>query len=204
MLANIGHDAWEQLHAVDGRRLARLVWEMPGLNGIVVCRRIRSLLDVLGGMAIAMSAAISKSALLLRAGGRTCALHLSHVVEIMRPLPVEGLANMPDFLDGLSIIRGEPTPIVSLARLFANELEPPTRFVLLRAGERRVALAVNAVLGVCELESATLHALPPLAGDAVTHTLQALGALDAELLLVLNSATILPDEFWQKLVPLQL
>jgi hypothetical protein len=35
----------------------------------------------------------------------------------------------------------------------------------------------------------------------VTHTLQALGALDAELLFVLNSANILPDKFWQKLVP---
>jgi purine-binding chemotaxis protein CheW len=87
--------------------------------------------------------------------------------------------------------------------LFANELAPPTRFVLLRAGERRVALTVDAVLGVCELGAESLHALPPLAGDAVTHTLQALGALDAELLFVFNSAHILPDEFWQKLVPLQ-
>src|SRR6202050_2891562 len=42
ILANNGLDAWEYLQAVDGPRLALLDWEMPGLNGIDVCRRIRS------------------------------------------------------------------------------------------------------------------------------------------------------------------
>jgi|SRR5579864_3108205 len=150
-----------------------------------------------------MSAAISTSALLLRAGECTCALNLLHVVEIMRPLAVSAVAGTPDFVCGLSMIRGAPTPVVSLASLLAGPGGLPTRFVVVRVGERRVALEVDEVLGVFELDPGTLHALPPLAQNAAADTLEAVGALDTQLLFVLDSAQIVPDEVWQKLVPLQ-
>jgi purine-binding chemotaxis protein CheW len=148
-----------------------------------------------------MSTVIPRSALLIRAGDRCCALDLLHVVEIMRPLPVDEVAHMPAFVRGLSIIRGAPTPVVSLAALLADSGGPPTRFVVVRAGERQVALAVDAVLGVFELDPATLRALPPLLRHAAG-ALQAVAALDGQLLLLLNSGNIVPDEVWQKLVPL--
>lgn len=150
-----------------------------------------------------MSTAISRSVLLFRVGERTCALKLAHVLEVMRPLPVDEVANTPDFVRGISIIRGAPTPVVSLASLFAESGGRPTRFVVVRAGERQVALAVDAVLGVFELDPATFHPLPPLAQDAANGALEAMGALDGQLLRVLNSANLVPDEVWQKLVPVQ-
>src|ERR1039458_916000 len=94
-----------------------------------------------------MSTVIPRSALLIRAGDRCCALDLLHVVEIMRPLPVDAVAHMPAFVRGLSIIRGAPTPVVSLAALLADSARPPTRFVVVRAGERQIALAVDAEIG---------------------------------------------------------
>jgi purine-binding chemotaxis protein CheW len=141
----------------------------------------------------------STSALLLRAGGRSFALSIEQVLEIMRPLPVEALAHAPAFVRGLSIIRGAPTPVVSLATLFTGHDGQPTRFVVVRVGERRVALAVDAVLGVFKLDPATVHALPPLAQTADAETLQAVGALDAHLLFVLNSTYLVPDGVWQEL-----
>ncbi|MBZ5617409.1 MAG: chemotaxis protein CheW [Acidobacteriia bacterium] len=145
-----------------------------------------------------MSAALSRSALLLRAGERTCALHLPDVLEIMHPLPVAAVASAPAFVEGLSMIRGAPTPVVSLASLLASPGGSATRFVVVRAGERRVALTVDEVLGVFELDPATLHALPPLVQTAAG-AVEAVGALDAQLLLVLSSGRIVPDEVWQEL-----
>jgi chemotaxis signal transduction protein len=46
--------------------------------------------------------------------GRLCAVPLSHVIEIMRPLPVEPISSVPSFVQGISIIRGIPTPVVDL------------------------------------------------------------------------------------------
>jgi purine-binding chemotaxis protein CheW len=149
-----------------------------------------------------MNAANSISTLLFRAGEHTCALNVRHVVEIMRPLPVEEVANAPGFVRGLSLIRGLPVPVVSVASLLGGQ-RPPTRFVVVRTGKRQVALAVDAVLGVIELDSATLSELPPLAQSTSANILEAVASLDAQLLFVWNSGTIVPDEVWQELVPAQ-
>src|ERR1035437_9265344 len=149
-----------------------------------------------------MRTVIPRSALLIRAGVRFCAVNRLDVVESMRPLPVDEVAHMPAFVRGLSIIRGAPTPVVSLAALLADSGGPPTRFAVVRAGERQGALAVDTGLGVFELAPATLGALPPLLRHAAAGALQAVAALDGQLLLLLNSGNIVPDEVWQKLVPL--
>lgn len=147
-----------------------------------------------------MIAAGSRSALLFRAGERTYALNLQHVLEIMRPLPVDAVAGTPGFVEGLSIVRGAPIPVVSLASLLAGSGRTATRFVVVRAGERRVALAVDEVLGVFDLDPATLHDLPPLVQNAAAGTVEAIGALDAQLLFVLHSGNIVPDEVWREMV----
>jgi purine-binding chemotaxis protein CheW len=145
-----------------------------------------------------MSTVNSKPALMFRAGARTYALDLLHVLEIMRPLPIDAIANAPDFVPGLSMIRGEPTPVVSLASLLTGSGAPPSRFVVVRAGQRRVALAVDEVLGVFELDPATLHGMPPLVQNAAAGAVDAISALDAQLLFVLHSGNLVPDGVWQE------
>jgi chemotaxis signal transduction protein len=59
-----------------------------------------------------------------------------------------------------------------------------------------VALAVEGVLGVRELTSESLDALPPLLGDASRVAISAVAALDRELLLVLETAHLVPESLW--------
>ena len=131
-----------------------------------------------------MPQATPKSVLLLRVGDRRLALDLAHIIEIMRPLEVERVANAPGFLSGISIVRGAPVPVVSVASLLSAPVSVAGRFVLVRAGERRVALSVDEVLGVIHTSAAGLHSLPPLA-QAAAAAFDAVGALDAHLLWVL-------------------
>jgi purine-binding chemotaxis protein CheW len=131
---------------------------------------------------------------------RVCAVPLAQVVETMRPLPVEPITGVPPFVRGLSIIRGSPVPVVDLGSLLADSAgEASTRFVTLRVGDRRVALAVEAVLGVRELDVSMVRELPPLLRDARAHAIQAIGSLDAELLVVLSASHVLPADVWQGL-----
>ena len=104
---------------------------------------------------------------------------------------------MPVFVRGLSIVRGEPTPVVDLGLLLQGEaLSLRRRWILLRVGERRVALAVEGILGIQTLEAAALREMPPLLSRAHPELIQGLGALDRGLLLVLEPAHILPRERW--------
>ena len=118
----------------------------------------------------------------------------------MRPLPVEPLAEMPIFVLGLAVIRGNPVAVVDTGALLGVTGEAQaTRFVLLRLGERRVALAAEEVLGIREISPSVLHDLPPLLRDASAAIVSAIGTLDTELLLVLHAVRILPEAVWDTL-----
>lgn len=129
--------------------------------------------------------------LLVRVAAHTCALDLAQVVEIMRPLPIERVAGAPDLVRGLAVIRGVPVPVVGQAGLFNTGAGGTTRFVVVRAGERQVALAVDAVV---ELAPSVYQAMPPLLRDAAMGAVNAIAALDSQLYFVLNTASIVPDE----------
>ncbi len=126
---------------------------------------------------------------------------LSCVVEIMRPLPIEPVAGMPAFVLGLAVIRGAPQPVVDLGALLgAGGGGAIGRFVTLRIGKRGVALAVKAVLGVRDLAGAPLEEVPPLLREADAKAVAAIGALDADLLVLLRAGRVLPEEAWRALM----
>ena len=118
----------------------------------------------------------------------------------MRPLPIEAWSEAPDTVRGLCVIRGAPVPVVDLGTLFgalSNSLS--TRFVAIRVGERRVALAVEAVLGIREFAPAVRTQMPPLLSDACTELVEAVGALDSELFMVLKACSVVPETIWDSL-----
>ncbi len=135
--------------------------------------------------------------LLCRAGPRLCALPLGHVGETMRPLPVDALAGVPPFVAGVAVIRGAATPVVDVARLLDATGAPssPGRFVTIRLGVRQSALAFEAVLGVRRLKASD-RTLPPLLRDVGAGVVAAIGALDGDLLVVLESARAVHSAAW--------
>jgi purine-binding chemotaxis protein CheW len=128
---------------------------------------------------------------------RLCALPIGVVIETMRRLPVEPIAGAPAFIAGLAIIRGEPVPVVDAARLLGAEPGQAGRFVTLRSAPRPIALVVDDVLGVVRLAADQLVALPALAGALAGDVVAAVGALDARLLIVLETARLVPPEVFE-------
>jgi purine-binding chemotaxis protein CheW len=156
----------------------------------------------------------ARPVLIVTAGAVSCAIPLEHVVETMRPLPIEAVAGLPSFVLGVSVIRGVPTPVVDLAALLEGASGAPGRFVTLRLGDRSAALAVLGVAGVRSLDPGQLSSLPPLlrqdagplAGppgetqeEAPAGPVSALGLRDARLLLVLRTALLVPEQVWKTL-----
>ena len=138
--------------------------------------------------------------LLCRVGSRIAALDVRDVRETMRPLPIEPLAGAPAFILGLAIVRGFPMPVVDADRLLGSSASSsapsPARFVSLKLGVRGAALAVDAVLDIRALPEGMLANIPPLLGEAGADLVALVGALDAQLLLVLEAARLVPDPVW--------
>jgi purine-binding chemotaxis protein CheW len=125
-------------------------------------------------------------------------LPLEHVDETMRPQPVRVLAGVPTFVRGVTVIRGRPVPVVDAACAI-GQAEPSsngTRFVALKTAERCVALAVDEVVGVRQINHRHLADVPPLLAGANEHVVSAIGTLDSELLMVLRSGKLVSETAW--------
>jgi len=141
------------------------------------------------------------SYLICSSAGRLWAIPVEHVVETMRPLPLEPMGEMPPFVLGISIVRGAAVPVVHLARLAdpANAA-PANRYVTLRLGAGRLAgLAVESVIGVRELAVAAAAEIPPLLRESQPDAVAAITRLDAQLLSVLQVSRLVPDAVWRGL-----
>lgn len=135
--------------------------------------------------------------MLSRIGNQLCALPLSHVVETMRPLPVRPMPGMPDFIAGLSLVRGTPLPVVDAAVLTGQTAGPASRFITLQVGARQVVMAVQEVVGIRAMGAEPLHDMPPLLGRAHRDVVAAIGTLDSEFLWLLDAARIVPADVWR-------
>jgi len=138
-------------------------------------------------------------ALIVKVQTRACALPLAHVIETMRAVPIETIAGVPSFVRGVCIIRGTPTPVVDLGLLLGAPGGGSNRFVTVHLGDKQVALCVDAVLGIHHLDDSTMQGLPPILKDASKDMIEALGTLDAQILVVLRATWELPDDVWHAL-----
>ena len=139
-----------------------------------------------------VGAAPEASWLLCRAGAHRYAIPIAHVIETMRVLPIEPIAGAPSYVRGLCVIRGAPVPVVDSGLLLGDQPTGAGRLVAVRAGSRTVALAVETVEGIRTIRPEAFSHLPPLLRDAAT--IAAVGILDAELVLFLRAARIVPDD----------
>jgi purine-binding chemotaxis protein CheW len=130
--------------------------------------------------------------LLCRAGEHKFALPAEHVVEVMRLLPVRTIAEAPPILLGTAVIRGRAVPVVDIGLLLGEAPVSARYLVAVRVGERKVALAVEEIVGVRDLAQ-TGAELPPLLDAAAGKAIEAIEVLDSEWLLRLRAARLLPD-----------
>jgi purine-binding chemotaxis protein CheW len=132
--------------------------------------------------------------LLCRVPPRLIGIPVEHVIETMRPLPIERISGAPRYVAGVSVIRGAAVPVVDATRLFDEGGRQADRFVTVRAGDRTVALAVGQIVGTRTLRTESLRSLPPLLRSAARGIIDAIGAVDDELLLVLRSSHLVPED----------
>jgi chemotaxis signal transduction protein len=142
--------------------------------------------------------ATSAQCLLCQIGSTLVALPLTHVIEVMRPLPLRSIAGAPSWMLGVSVQRGIVTPVLDAALLLQGESEAPAaearhgeprgaRWIALRVEARRVAIAVDGVLAAQTLPE-TSAGLPPLLSS--NPLLEAVGSLDRQLFMVLKTASL--------------
>jgi purine-binding chemotaxis protein CheW len=129
--------------------------------------------------------------LVFTVGAQCCAVPLTDVVEVMRAQPITAHGVLPLGVLGTTILRGQPTPVVDAGQILRGMSSSGARLLSLKVGARRVALAVDHIVGPSEIAEDALVDAPALVrgNDSV---ITALGVLDSELIHVLMSVRAVP------------
>jgi purine-binding chemotaxis protein CheW len=139
---------------------------------------------------------VGGQSLVFRVGSHLAAIGLEHVTEVLRPLPVEPLAGVPSYVQGICVLRGRPVPVVDVGRLLGDRSRRGERFVGVRTGGQTAALAVDTVVGIREVPLDLLHDLSSVTG---AETCTAVGAIGRDPLLWLAAARVIPESVWKAL-----
>jgi purine-binding chemotaxis protein CheW len=138
----------------------------------------------------------AEMSLVFRAGALLCALRLDEVIETMRPLAVQPIAGTPSFVRGISIMRGVPAPVIDVARLLGGDDAPAVRFIAVGTDRGSVAFATGPVLGIRPTVAGTDRHHTRLLGVVPARLVAAIGTVDGEPLIQLQSMRMVPDEVW--------
>jgi purine-binding chemotaxis protein CheW len=122
------------------------------------------------------------------------AIATADVFEVVRAVALRALPNAPAVVEGIINLRGEAVPVLDIRERFglpAKLLALTDHFLIVRVGQRRVALRVDRALA--------LHALPALSLEQAINLPRALrhvagiAVLDDELVLLHDLPAFLSD-----------
>lgn len=123
-------------------------------------------------------------------GDQAFGLEVEQVREVVRYTRITPVPLAPPLIRGLINLRGEIIPVVDLRRRLGFEvLEPSERsFLVVAVGEGgQLALLVDDVGEVIDVESSQLERPPPNLRSPMSELVESICKLEGQLLLILNS-----------------
>jgi len=127
-------------------------------------------------------------------GGEDYALPVQHVREILTWQPVTAVPRTADHVLGITNIRGQVTPVVSLRRILGldeAEVDRRTRIVVVEHDDEVGGLVVDAVKEVLRVSSQNMNQPSDVVNDA--QYLRAVIQTGERLILLLDAATIVEE-----------
>ncbi|GAL58358.1 MULTISPECIES: chemotaxis protein CheW [Enterobacteriaceae] len=130
-------------------------------------------------------------------GDEEYGIDILKVQEIRGYDQVTRIANTPDFIKGVTNLRGVIVPIVDLRVKFSQqdvEYNDNTVVIVLNLGQRVVGIVVDGVSDVLSLASDQIRPAPEFAVTLSTEYLTGLGALGDRMLILVNIEKLLNSD----------
>jgi purine-binding chemotaxis protein CheW len=113
------------------------------------------------------------------------ALSLHSVVKVIHAIEIRLLPNAPEIIAGIINVRGQIIPVADIRKRFgltAQEIDPDDRLIIADTGKRQVAILVDSVTGIRDLESGQQNQVKETLPYA--EHLKGVAKIDDELILI--------------------
>ncbi|HET7313516.1 chemotaxis protein CheW [Salinisphaera sp.] len=130
-----------------------------------------------------------REVLVFNLGGEEYAVDILKVQEIRGYANVTRIANVPEFIKGVTNLRGEIVPIVDLRLKFAlgtADYTEQTVVIVLNIGERVVGVVVDSVSDVIGLSAKQIKPAPEFGAQMNTAYLEGLASVDERMLILID------------------
>lgn len=129
------------------------------------------------------------------------AFRIEQIQEIVIPDRVTRLPQVPDYVEGVSNLRGAIIPIINLRSLFeleAKARDEETRTIVANVGPRTIGCTVDAVSQVMRISPEQIQAAPEIVKSAESAYIAGFAKLDKRLIILLEINELLdPDKLEQ-------
>ncbi len=137
--------------------------------------------------------------LVFRLGNEEYGIDILKVQEIRGydPKSVTRIANVPEFIKGVTNLRGVIVPIVDLRvrfRLGTADYNAQTVVIILNLSERVVGIVVDGVSDVLMLKTSEIRPAPEFGSTLSTEYLTGLGTVDGRMLILVDIEKLMTSE----------
>ncbi|GIO23851.1 chemotaxis protein CheW [Oceanobacillus sp. J11TS1] len=125
---------------------------------------------------------------------QTFAVHVQQIVSIERGLTLTKVPRTPDFMKGVTEMRGIMTPIIDLRErleLGSVELTDQTRTLVVQVDGMQIGMLVDQATEVKDIPASLMKDAPRLVGEIKDTFLLGVATIDDELILLLDLEQII-------------
>jgi len=130
-------------------------------------------------------------------GNERFAIDIMKVDSIVEPGKIIQVPDSSDYVEGLMNLRGTIIPVINLKkkfRLAESERKPSAKIVVGNVDEKRVGLLVDEVHEVLSVSDSQIEQPPSGIGGTQTNVVLGIAKLEDDMLMILNTDTILTLE----------
>jgi len=141
--------------------------------------------------------AAGREFLVFALGAEAYGLDILKVQEIRGYEKVTQIANSPDYLKGVTDLRGVIVPIVDMRLLLKvgkAEFTPQTVVIILNLGARVVGMVVDSVSDVLTLAAEQISPAPQLGGTVNTDYLTGIGSVEDRMVILMDIEKLMAGE----------
>lgn len=124
------------------------------------------------------------------------AIAIQYVVDIINVQPVTRVPSCPDFVRGITNLRGKVIPIIDVRIRFGKQQQDyneRTCIIVVELGDVSVGMIIDSVSEVLTLENEDISPPPSFSGGNDTRFVEGIGKAENGIKLILDCKTVLDD-----------
>ncbi len=145
----------------------------------------------------AQAAAATRQFVCFELAGQRYIFRIERIQEIVIPCGITRIPEVPDYVEGVSNLRGTIIPIINLRMLFGlerREVDAETRTIVLNVGSRTMGCTVDAVARVLRVPADAIEPAPDMVAGTSCRSIEGFARVGDEILILLDVDRLLDPE----------